>query len=200
MKHDRTTFKKVKNKKFVKKWKKAVVQWVIGATTYPVQYILPNGSLGNSSFIHHNRIEGCHTREEKDLWTDVQPQQERGEQGGAADEGSAGVPLPAPPGYYGGLQRSSHLSPPHAGILAGSADGEVSRPEGQADKGGTPRGSSWSSVRSPTARLVSVQENNSVQKFTFKISGLRSAFKRSLTDFVQSSVQIFKYQGFFNKK
>ncbi len=52
-------------------------------------------------------------------------------------------------------------------------------------------------------RLVSVQENNSVQKFTFKMSGIRSAFKRSLTDFVQSSVQklssvqILKYQVFF---
>ena len=80
MKHERATFQKVKNKKFVKTWKKAIVQRVLGTTTYQVQYVFSDGSLGNLSIVHRNRIKACHTREE-DLWTDVQCQQERREQG-----------------------------------------------------------------------------------------------------------------------
>ncbi len=63
MKHDRATFQKVKNKKFVKTWKKAIVQRVLGTTTYQVQYVFPDGSLGNSSVVHRNRIKACRTRD-----------------------------------------------------------------------------------------------------------------------------------------
>ena len=51
------TFQKVENKKFVKTWKKAIVQRVLVTTTYQVQYVFPNGSLGTSSIVHHNRIK-----------------------------------------------------------------------------------------------------------------------------------------------
>ncbi len=43
------------------------------------------------SIEHRNHIKVCHTREEEDLWTNVQHQQERREQGGEVDEGLAGA-------------------------------------------------------------------------------------------------------------
>ncbi len=127
MKHERATFQKVKNKKFVKTWKKAIVQRVLGTTTYQVQYVFSDVSLGNLSIVHRNRIKACRTGEEEDVWTDVQRQQERREQGGEVGENTAGGPLLAPAGRDGGLQRFRDTSPPGSRALDDSNAEEVSR-------------------------------------------------------------------------
>ncbi len=135
VKHERATFQQVKHKKFVKTWKIAIVQRVLGATTYQVQYILPDSSPGNSSIVHPDRHKACHTREEEDLWTDVQRQQERREQGGEIDEIPTRGPLLAPAGRNSRLQRSGDLVPPDARILHGANAGEVSRTSRQVPQG-----------------------------------------------------------------
>ncbi len=112
VKHEGVTFQKVKNKKFVKTRKKAVVQRVLGATTYQVQYIVPDSSLGNLSIVHCDCIKACRTRDVEDLCTDVQHKQEWREQGGETDEGLARCPLFAPAGRSSRLQRSSDQAPP----------------------------------------------------------------------------------------
>ncbi len=151
VKHERATFQKVKNKKFVKTWKKAVVQRVLGATTYQVQYILPDSSLGNTSVVHRNRLKACRTREEEDLWTDVQRQQERREQGGETVESPVGGPLLAPAGRDGGLRRSGDQAPSDARVLDGTHAGKVSFASGQAAQGRVSRRAGRSSVRSAAA-------------------------------------------------
>ena len=70
VKHEQAIFQKVKNKKFDKMWEKAIVQRVLGATPYQVQYTLPDGSLGNLLIVHRNKIkfvcgtDGSHRQQE----------------------------------------------------------------------------------------------------------------------------------------
>ena len=92
-----------------------------------MQYILPDSLLGNSSIVHRNRLKACRTREEENLWTDVQHQQERREQGGEVDESLAWGSHLASAERNNGLHRSGDPAPSHARILDGADAGEVSR-------------------------------------------------------------------------
>ena len=57
---DRQSFAKVKNKKWIKCWKEALITRVLSETTDEVQYarcasISGDGTLGHKSIVHHNR-------------------------------------------------------------------------------------------------------------------------------------------------
>ncbi len=59
---DRQSFAKVKNKKWVKCWKEAIITRVLSETTCEVQYVIGDGALGRKSIVHRNRLKGVRSR------------------------------------------------------------------------------------------------------------------------------------------
>ncbi len=85
---DRQLFTKVKNKKWVKCWKEAIITRVLSETTYEVQYVIGNGALGRKSIVHCNRLKGVGSQAQKDILAEAQQRQEAALAGtlGASDE------------------------------------------------------------------------------------------------------------------
>ncbi len=73
---DRQSFAKVKNKKWIKCWKEALVTRVLSDTTYEVQYVAHDGALGHKSIVHQNRLKGVRSTAQKDALAEVQRRQE----------------------------------------------------------------------------------------------------------------------------
>ncbi len=85
---DRQSFAKVKNKKWVKCWKEAIIPRVLSETTYEVQYVFGDGALGRKSIVHRNRLIGVRSQAQKDILAETQQRQEAALAGtlGASDE------------------------------------------------------------------------------------------------------------------
>ena len=85
---DRQSFAKVKNKKWVKCWKEAIITRVLSETTYEVQYVIGDGALGRKSIMHHNCLKGVRSQAQKDILAEAQQRQEAALAGtlGASDE------------------------------------------------------------------------------------------------------------------
>ena len=73
---DRQSFAKVKNKKWIKRWKEALITRVLSETTYEVQYVASDGALGRKSIMHRNRLKGVCFQAQKDILAEAQQRQE----------------------------------------------------------------------------------------------------------------------------
>ncbi len=85
---DRQSFAKVKNKKWVKCWKEALITRLLSDTTYEVQYVTGDGTLGCKSIVNRNRLKGVRSQAQKDILAETQQRQEAALAGtlGASDE------------------------------------------------------------------------------------------------------------------
>ncbi len=80
---------------------------MLSETTYEVQYVTGDGTLGRKSIVHRNRLKGVRSQAQKDILAETQQRQEAALAGklGASDEldsddGGKGI---------GGRQRNSHI-------------------------------------------------------------------------------------------
>ncbi len=74
---DRQSFPKVKNKKWIKCWKEALITRVLSETTYEVQYVASDGTLGCKSIVHcNNRLKGVRSQAQNDILAEAQGRQQ----------------------------------------------------------------------------------------------------------------------------
>ena len=73
---DRQSFVSIKNKKWIKCWKEALITRVLSDTTYEVQYVASDGALGRKSIVHRNRLKGVRSQAQKDILAKTQQRQE----------------------------------------------------------------------------------------------------------------------------
>ncbi len=85
---DRQSFASIKNEKWIKCWKEALITRVLLDTTYEVQYVASDGALGRKSIVHHNRLKGVRSQAQKDILAEAQRRQEAALSGrlGVSDE------------------------------------------------------------------------------------------------------------------
>ncbi len=85
---DRQSFANIKNKKWIKCWKEALITRVLSDTTYEVQYVASDGALGRKSIVHRNRLKGVCSQVQKDILAETQRKQEAALSGrlGVSDE------------------------------------------------------------------------------------------------------------------
>ncbi len=126
---DRQSFAKVKNKKWVKCWKEAIITRVLSETTYEVQYVIGDGTLGRKSMVHHNRLKRVCSQAQKDILAETQQRQEAALAGtlGASDEPDSNA------GDEGGEQKGNPIW---------RADGNMRSFDKRSDWGGVEAGAS----------------------------------------------------------
>ena len=129
VRHDRQSFAKVKNKKWVKCWKEAIITRVLSEMTYEVQYVIGDGALGRKSIVHRNRLKGVRSQAQKDILAETQQRQEAALAGtlGASDEPDSDA------GDKGGEQQGDPIW---------RADGNMRRINKRSDWGGVEAGAS----------------------------------------------------------
>ncbi len=73
---------------WIKRWKEALIARVLSDTTYEVQYVASDGTLGRKSIVHRNRLKSVRSQAQKDILAETQRRQEAALSGrlGVSDE------------------------------------------------------------------------------------------------------------------